>query len=194
MDGMPQGGAPRGARPDWFVLALLAASLGLNVWLGVTLRRGPAPAAPAPALQAGDAVPALEVVDARRQPASLRPGPDGRPLVLYVYTRSCPWCLKNRPAVEALVVQRSDSYRFAGLCLGSPEECFAEGGPDLPAYSGLKPEVARRLGLVSVPQTIVVSPDARVARVWRGAYTGAQRAEVESFFGLALPGEGAKGR
>jgi hypothetical protein len=193
MEDTPNNRGPRAARTDFFVLALLAASLGLNVWLGLKVRGGPA-RPPVPQLKAGDALPSFEVVDAGRQPSSLPGGADGRPVVLYVFTRTCPWCEKNLPAVEALAAQRADSYRFVGLCLGPHEECFAAGGPSFSRYSGAPPDVVWRLGLGTVPQTIVVSADARVSKVWRGAFLGEQRRDVEGFFKVALPSGGDKGR
>jgi peroxiredoxin len=57
-----------------------------------------------------------------------------------------------------------------------------------PVYSGLKGETIQALGLGGTPQTIIVSPDGRVLKVWKGAYADNLRPEVEAYFGIQLPG------
>ena len=44
------------------------------------------------------------------------------------------------------------------------------------------------LGLGNTPQTIVVSPEGEILKVWMGAYLEEMQPEVEAFFGLNLPG------
>jgi hypothetical protein len=42
--------------------------------------------------------------------------------------------------------------------------------------------------LGSTPQTIVISPEAKVLQDWIGAYVGDQKSQVEAFFHVSLPG------
>ena len=44
------------------------------------------------------------------------------------------------------------------------------------------------LGLGSTPQTIVVSPEGKVLKVWTGAYDDKLKSEIEDYFGTQLPG------
>ena len=57
-----------------------------------------------------------------------------------------------------------------------------------PVYSALSPETIKALGLGGTPQTIVVSTDGKVIKNWMGAYTETIQPEVETFFGVRLPG------
>jgi hypothetical protein len=41
--------------------------------------------------------------------------------------------------------------------------------------------------LDATPQTIVLSNDGRVERVWQGAYAGRQHAAIQDYFGVTLP-------
>jgi hypothetical protein len=46
----------------------------------------------------------------------------------------------------------------------------------------------RMLGFRSTPQTIVIAPDGRVLKNWRGVYAQRSQPDVEAFFGVRLPG------
>ena len=50
------------------------------------------------------------------------------------------------------------------------------------AYKGVDAGTARKIGLGATPQTLVISPQGRVLKSWRGAYTGTVQEEVEAYF------------
>ena len=59
---------------------------------------------------------------------------------------------------------------------------------DIPTYSDLSKETITAYKLGGTPQPLVVSPEGKVLKNWKGAYTGGQESEVESFFQVKLPG------
>lgn len=184
----PEARPARRFNADPFLLVLLALSLALNVWLGLKVRATRSAPPAEIKLRVGDTLPPLAVTDAAGQPATLRSGDDPRPTVYYLYSHTCGWCRRNAPAVSALARQAEPRYRILGLCLGTPAACARrEEDPPFPLYAGLKPAQIAELGLGAVPQTIVVSPGGTVAQIFRGAWVGAQRDDVQSFFKVELP-------
>lgn len=113
-----------------------------------------------------------------------------RPTVLYIFTPSCPWCARNLDNFKTLVDKEGGQYRFIGISLS--EEGLADyvtkNGYNFPVYFGLSPETLKTYKLRSTPQTIVISPEAKVLRDWTGAYAGDQKSQVEAFFHVSLPG------
>lgn len=180
---------PKTRNADPFLLVLLALSLGVNVWLGLEVRKSRRMAPPSEAkLKLGDKLPPLEVTDAEGRAATLRAADDARPTVFYVYSHTCGWCQRNQPAIAALAGQASQRFRFVGLCMGPKEGCARrEGDPPFPLYSGVKPQQVAELGLGSVPQAIVVSPGGEVVRHFRGAWVGGARQEVATYFQAEIP-------
>ncbi len=175
---------------DPFLLGLLAISLGVNVWLGLEVRRSRSltPQAAEAKLKLGDKLPALEATDADGRAATLRASDDARPTVFYVYSHSCGWCKRNQPAIAALAGQAAERYRFVGLCMGPPQSCAKrEGDPPFASYAGVKPQQVMELGLGSVPQTIVVAPSGEITRHFRGAWVMKARNEVQDYFKVELP-------
>jgi len=58
----------------------------------------------------------------------------------------------------------------------------------IPVYADIKPDVRSAYQLGGTPETIVISRDNKVMRVWRGAYEGALKQEIENFLQVQLPG------
>jgi len=59
------------------------------------------------------------------------------------------------------------------------------------SYANIPPNVVSALNLVSTPQTLVVSPNGKLLKHWRGAFAGKIQAEIEQYFGVKLPGLGS---
>jgi hypothetical protein len=176
------------AKSDRVLLSVLALSLAGNVYLGV--RAVPQRTAPNKGPEQGVRVTSLELHSAAGvlQPISFKQDP--RPVLLYVFTTKCPWCAKNRVAIEMIAKRTSETHRFVPLCL----DCTAEHTASLagvPAFT--RPSEATVLGyhLGSVPLTMVISNDGIVQHVWRGAYVGGTKTDVERTFGVLLPSTGA---
>jgi len=113
--------------------------------------------------------------------------------VLYVFSVSCHWCEQNLDNIKTLSASFPGRYRFIGLSLDHDDpaairEYASKNGLNFPIY--YEPSLATRKSyrLGGTPHTTVVSPDSKVLNDWAGAYNGELRPEVESFFGVALPG------
>lgn len=103
---------------------------------------------------------------------------------------SCVWCKRNQANIAKLTDTKANDFRFIGLSLAEAglEKYVDAYHFKVPVYTGLTTETVRSLGLGSTPQTIVVSPEGQVLKVWTGAYTENLRPEVEGYFGIQLPG------
>jgi len=111
------------------------------------------------------------------------------PAVFYVFSPQCGWCERNWPGVQALTGQLRGRYRVVGLSLGSrgTAELVTRKPLALPVLADPSAETVRAYKLASTPQTIAVSRDGRVERVWEGAYDGTVQKEIERYFGVSLP-------
>lgn len=189
--------AKTAGRMDWFLLVLLAISLTGNVLLGygvfrLATRVGPATAearqeAPIPTV--GTPMPALEVRDLKGEKVSLSYASDARPTVIYVFTPECTWCARNLNNLKAVLAASQQSYRIVGLSLDPNVASYLkESGLDFPVYTNPTREMVAAYGLGSTPSTVVVSPDGRLMKFWRGAYASSNKKEVENFFHITLPG------
>jgi hypothetical protein len=111
-----------------------------------------------------------------------------KPTLLYVYSASCPWCERNATSFRTLAAQTKDAFRLVGISL-SPDGIKAHRdlcGMDLPIYTP-SPSTLKSYHLGKTPTTILVSQSGLVLKVWSGAYTGAKKASIESYFHLKLP-------
>jgi peroxiredoxin len=115
-----------------------------------------------------------------------------QPTVLYVFTPPCSWCARNMDNFKALLDKGSSQYRFIGLSLSEEglTEYVRKNDLKLSVYSSLSTGTADAYKLSGTPQTIVVSPEGHVLQNWMGAYVGEQKAQVEAFFHVTLPGIG----
>jgi len=113
-----------------------------------------------------------------------------RPTVLYIFTPPCSWCKRNNDNFNALVTQKSGQYRFIGLSLSKDGlgEYLATHHLTIPIFADLSKETIAAYKFGGTPQTLVISPAGMVVKNWKGAYTGGQESEVESFFQVKLPG------
>ena len=168
---------------DRFLLLLLAVSLAANVYQYTSTPR-PRPA-PEP-LRVGQRVPPLEATLLR---SSSVLGP-GRNTLLYVFSPACMWSERNLANAKVLAARAGQRYQFAALAVteaGIADYLKAE-GLDWTVYVSPSERTQREYKLYSTPQTIELSPEGEVLKVWYGALEGERKSEVESHFGVALPG------
>lgn len=112
---------------------------------------------------------------------------DRRPIVLYIFAPSCIWCKKNLEAVRTLAAAASQTYRFYGISLTRHglSGYLTKVHYQFPVYvAGAK---ARQLKLTGTPETIVISPDSVVTKVWLGAYMNETALDIEEIVGVKLP-------
>ena len=170
------------------LVAVLALSVGLNVYLGERLRAVPVTHT-VHQIASGSRLPnPLPVLSVAGKPATLRFGP-GRATVVYVFSPVCIWCHRNEHAIKALVAQASGRYRFVGLSLLSAglKKYVAAGHAPFPAFAVRNEKQALKLGLVATPETLVIGAGGKVLEAWPGAYIGGNHLQVADFFQAKLP-------
>ena len=173
--------------------ALLVCSLGVNLLLTrkvSSLKAYIALMKSEGQLAKGDKVPSLTAKDPQGQTAVLDYGGTNLPTVLFVITPSCGWCAKNMANMKALADKASTRYRFVALSL-SPDKLadyVVKNQIQFPVYTDLPFEPIRDYKLGGTPETIVVSPEGEVLKVWSGAYADDMQKDIESYFGVSLPG------
>lgn len=171
---------------DWGVLGLLTMSLAGNVYLGGRLSRTPIVAPPN--FVAGMKAPPLYAQDQLGAPVSLQWTDSTVPVLLYVFSPSCPWCRRNAANFNLLAQSQSSHIRVVSLSLSD------DGLGDYVRAHNLSGVVLSRLDRVKsrpylktmTPTTILISPGGMIERVWRGAYVGGVREELEKKFGIQL--------
>jgi peroxiredoxin len=175
---------------DAGLLIALVASVTLNIVQMRTINRLHA----VDAVAVGVRIPSLSVADLEGRRADL-PLAGALPTVLYVFSPQCGWCDANRAGIEALVRQVRGRYRVVGVSLTDRDlETSLRARPlPMPIYHSPTAEAVTAFRLETTPQTIVLSPDGRVERVWQGAYAGRTHAAIQSFFGVNLPALSASG-
>lgn len=113
--------------------------------------------------------------------------------VMLVFQPECGWCQKNMDN-WATLLDRSDRGRFDFLAVSTSKEGVADYVDQHRRLAALpliaEPDINDRLEyrLFDTPQTIVVDEDGQVEKVWLGAMSGPMQQEVESYFGISLPG------
>lgn len=166
----------------------LSISLGLNVYFAWKIRK--TSIRTFPEIKVNDKLPSpLLLLDADGK--SVRLGfDDPRPTVLYVLSPLCSWCKRNEANIKKISELAGSRFRFVGLSLVSTnlKEYVAEGRAPFPVYRVQSQDQAVRMGLGSTPTTIVITPGARVEKVWTGAYMSENVKQIEEFFGVKLPG------
>lgn len=175
---------------DIFLLAILALSLSLNVLLGWKVQSlGSRFQTPHDKIIEGLTITAITAAGIDGKEKTIAFDIDGKPTVLYVFSPTCVWCERNLNNIKALENGVGHSYRFIGLSLSDKglDEYVNSHQLSLPIYKQPSQESMRLLGLGSTPQTVVISPQGTVLKSWVGAY-GSSMPEVESYFGLKLPG------
>jgi peroxiredoxin len=175
------------SRDAWLVLMLLAVSLGLNVYLGfeVELR----PHMTSPRLVVGMRAPKLfaEQVGGSSVAVDWK---GARPTLLYVFSPSCVWCQRNFENFETVARARKADYRIVGLSTTREglTKYVEDHGIQYVVYTN--PDAGRSGDLIQsgTPTTFIISPEGTIKDVWRGAYTGRMKAEVEAALAVKLPG------
>lgn len=173
-------------------LSALVVSVGLNGFLLAQTQPAFAVRTPSPVndVHVGEEVPPLRLENHRGESVTVGYAGDSRPTVLYVFADECGWCEENERNIQHLYGAVGDRFRFVALTPGDdvPRAEPAQTEWRLPTYFRPSPATREAFGFEVVPQTIVISPDGRVMRNWPGVYVGPVKTEVESFFGVRLPG------
>jgi len=187
-------GSPAHSRgADRFLLLLLLASLSLNVYLGWKVKQTPTASSVPPItarISPGLKVDPVTAVGLDGKQLTIAFDTTDKPTVFYVVSPSCIWCERNKANIGTLTATKGNDFRFIGLSLAESglKEYVDRHHLNFPMYTRLTSGTISSLGLGGTPQTIVISPDGRVLKNWIGAYTEQLQPEVESYFGIQLPG------
>ncbi len=172
---------------------LLVCSLAINLILArrvASLKRTIAVIKSESRLALGDTLPAIVAKDPHGRTAVLNYSETQLPTVVFIITPTCGWCTKNVMNMRALVKNAGARYRFVGLSLSSDKlsDYVKENKLEFPIYTDLPILTMREYKLSGTPETIVVSPQGQVTRIWSGAFAEDLQREVEDYFSVKLPG------
>lgn len=180
-------------RVIWAMSVVLLLSLGMTLRFAYQVRGlRPLTSAQSPpvSVRRGARVPVIKVTTPEGRQEVISYQDTQQPVVLYVFTPQCTWCVRNLANVRSLIAEKGKSYRFIGLSLteNGLKDYLNQNKIDFPVYLNPDEQSKQEYHLGSTPETIVISQDGTVLENWVGAYAGAQQAEVERFFGVKLPG------
>jgi peroxiredoxin len=183
--------APSDAMTVAVLGVFLSLSVGLNVLLArkvVSLRVQNGRIEDSGRLRVGSSVPALTGYSVDGKPLGVGFGDLHIPTVIYVFSPQCGWCAKNLENFRALIAQAGAGYRIVGLATTRQDldDYLHRERLTVPVFASVDSAVVGAYHLGATPTTIVVSPEAKVLRVWTGAYQGVLRHEIESFLGVHL--------
>lgn len=128
--------------------------------------------------------------DLAGHPVTLNFAGSGESTVIYVFSPECHWCARNLANIRALASARDTSYKFLGLSVQDTAlQGYARAARyGFPLYSIASLDELKSAAVRGTPSTIVISPQGRVVKNWVGAYMQSRQQEVESYFGVHLPG------
>lgn len=109
--------------------------------------------------------------------------------ILYVTSPQCGWCTRNIPNVRTLAQAVSGRYAFVGLFSGTGDarDYVRLHNLPFPLYAAVAESSREAYRMIGTPQTIVIENGVVVAS-WIGAYAGSRQQELQTKFGIALPG------
>lgn len=188
------------AKPKaWLLSALLVCSVLVNLLLGMrlsSLNRLVVSLATQSAngLDVGATVPPIEARPLNGLPGTIEFGKASVPTVVYIFRPDCVWCARNLGNLRVLIASSGPRYKIVGLSLpseglGKDLTSYAEETQlEFSIYTDISAATMSAYHLGATPQTIVISPQGKVLRIWTGAYQGPILRDVESYLGVRLPG------
>jgi peroxiredoxin len=187
------------SRVWWLLIILLTCSVVVNLLLGIRLSRLNSlvvslATQSTNGLDVGATVPPIEARPLNGLPGKIEFGKASVPTVVYVFRPDCVWCARNLSNLRGLIASSGARYKIVGLSLPSESP-----GKDLTSYveetrlkfsiyTDISAATMAAYHLGATPQTIVISPQSKVLKVWTGAYQGPILEDVQSYLRIKLPG------
>jgi thioredoxin-related protein len=136
----------------------------------------------------GTYVSSLNVSSLHGDDAVLSLSQKNRPTVLYVFTPTCVWCLRNKQKVFNLAAAEHDRYDFVGLSLTAKgiNQYLASSPFNFPVYVVNEGKLPINFKLTLTPDTFVFSQDGELEHIFDGYYTSDTAASISSLFGVHL--------
>lgn len=139
-------------------------------------------------LNPGAIVSALHGVDINGDSIDINYGADPRKTVLLVFSPDCDYCTKNIPAWEKILsnVDKS-SFRVIAISLepeGTKEYVTKHRLISVPVIAKLYAKGVNTYKMGLTPETILIGPDGKVEKVWKGLLDEESRKEIEQSLGI----------
>jgi hypothetical protein len=175
-----------------FFTIVLAFSVALNVYLArrVDTQRAYISYLKSSKPEIGAVVPPLDVTDMSGAARRVDYPESGPTTVIYIFSPDCPWCARNLGNLRAVATSVHGRFRLIGVSLkedGLRDYLAASKLPFEIYHSPTKASLSLyKLG--GTPETWVIGPGGKILQRWTGAWRGDDQTEVESYFGVKLPG------
>lgn len=181
-----------GKRSYYLLMLLLSSSIALNIFQArkiTYLKYVDYRLRSESRLMPGNTVPPLEGSTLDGKYIRISFGASEMPLVIYVFTPASSSCVMNLDSIKTLSRGMNGKYRFIGVSLVTDGLAgyVEKDGLGFPVLSRLSAQTASAYKFSETPETLVVSSQGRVLKVWTGAYMYGVKAEVQSYFGVSLP-------
>ena len=183
----------RGDSSDLYrlVISICAfSSIFLNIWLVHTNVRLRETIDSLTLLRIGQRVDSLLLKDRDGKPVKISYAAAPKGLILYYFSPSCGWCVRNSDNLNALFRATHGQYQFVTYTADLTGLSTYSGSVprDLPVLTDDQADIRKLLNLSGTPQTIEFDRSGVVVANWQGAYTGRTLSEIERRFGVRLPG------
>jgi len=133
-------------------------------------------------LSTDDIVPSFNALDIYGQNISLRYSPDAPFSLLFWFSPTCSACEDNIDFWNEMYTDTSiHNIRYLGMCSGSPDEVREFAGTNGIKYRVIcadDPYLVETYKGNVLPQTVLISPDGMIIRVWPGALDNKHREEI----------------
>lgn len=181
---------PAIATLGFFLVAVLGCANFLLIRQNVNLKKqvGAAPKSMQPVL--GSNVPALEGVDPTGNRITLSYGQDARPTLLLVFSTKCGACTVNWHTWDSVVhAVDKTKFRVVYVDVFSPltgEYVREYGISNSIVFAETDPKSIVAYNLQLTPETLLVSPQAKIENVWLGVLEGEELASLEKALRIGI--------
>lgn len=181
------------SRTTVFIVTLIAIILvGLNIVLTfqnrnlkATIRQGEV------ALAEGQSMPGIAGKDLEGKEQTFDWGKDSRKTLLMNFSPRCGYCHENMSNWTAILQEIDKSlYRIvmvSSISDGAKEYIEKYKIKDIPVIVEPEPKVLVNYLMHITPQTILLNPDGKIAKVWVGRFIDDQKPQIEQFLNVNLP-------
>lgn len=175
---------------------LLVVSVALNVTLAARLRQEAARREPGvQSIAVGQTIPALvgEIRASAEERKPYRYEPRGaQGTLLYFSASQCRWSKQNLPLFIALAQQARGHYRIVAVDLSpdlkADEPSHLDTVPSALVIRNLDTESRKAIRVQGTPETLIVSPDGKLAQRWLGAYVDDKtKREISAYVNGSTP-------